>query len=472
MYDTMLKICFGGEYFMANNSNPFIKSFTSGPVLRSLLTFALPLFLSNLLQALYNLADMVVVGQVVGAPGLSGISVGGDVLAMLTFIAMGFADASQVIISMYIGSGLKEKLSRFIGTTASFMTLCAIFVSVLFLLFRDQILSLLNTPPESWDQAAAYATTCMCGLIFIYGYNIVSAIMRGLGDSKRPFLFITIAAILNVVLDLVFVLGLGMESFGAALATVIAQAVSFITALAFLCKNRKRMGVELSPRHFRIDRRELITLVKLGVPFALRQAAVLFSKFFINFWLNGYGVTVSAVSGIGYKLDVIGNLVGSAVSTAGSSMVGQNIGAGKFDRVSRVLGSALLINGVFYSLLILAIGLFPRFVFGCFTSEQDVLAVCMEYLPFLLIIYAASALRNSMYAFTTGCGSSKFNFFTAVLDGFVVRIGLSVLLGLCFGLGYRGFWAGSTAAGYVPFLLGVCFYWFGRWRKEPPISSR
>lgn len=457
---------------MESNSKTFIKDFTSGPVLRTLLTFSFPLFLSNLLQALYNLVDMIVVGQVVGAPGLSGISVGGDVLAMLTFIAIGFADASQVIISMYIGSGLKEKLSRFIGTMASFMILCAIFISTLFLLLRGQILSLLNTPSESWAQAMAYAATCMVGLIFIYGYNIVSAIMRGLGDSKRPFLFVAIAAILNVVLDLVFVIGFGWEAFGAALATVIAQAVSFICALTYLCRNRKRFGFELSPHHFRIDRRELITLLKLGVPFALRQAAVLFSKFFINFWLNGYGVTVSAVSGIGYKLDVIGNLVGSAVSTAGSSMVGQNIGAGKYDRASRVLGSALLINGVFYSLLIFVIGSFPRFVFGCFTSDQSVLAVCMEYLPYLLVIYAASALRNSMYAFTTGCGNSKFNFCVAILDGFVVRIGLSVFLGLGFGLGYHGFWAGSTAAGFVPFLLGIFFYLFARWRNGTALSSK
>ncbi len=457
---------------MEHHSKTFIKDFTSGPVLRSLLTFSFPLFLSNLLQALYNLVDMVVVGQVAGAPGLSGISVGGDVLAMLTFIAIGFADAGQVIISMYIGSGLKEKLSRFIGTMATFMVLCAIIISALFLLLRGEILVLLNTPSESWDQAMAYATTCMCGLIFIYGYNAVSAILRGMGDSKRPFLFIAIAAVLNVVLDLILVVGLGWGAFGAALATVAAQAVSFVTALVYLYRNRQRLGFELTTRHFRIDLRELVTLVKLGVPFALRQAAVLFSKFFINFWLNSYGVTVSAVSGIGYKLDVIGNLVGSAVSTAGSSMVGQNLGAGKYKRVSRILGCALLINGVFYALLILVIGLFPRTVFGCFTSETGVLAVCMEYLPFLLVIYAASALRNSMYAFTTGCGNAKFNFCVAVLDGFVVRIGLSVLLGLGLSMGYHGFWAGSAAAGFVPFLLGIIFYLSGSWRKGSPPASQ
>lgn len=453
---------------MAQSKN-FIRDLTAGPVLPSLLTFALPLFLSNLLQAAYNLVDMVVVGQAVGAPGLSGISVGGDVLALLTFLSMGFSDASQVIISMYIGSGLKDKLSRFIGTMTSFLLLCAVGMAVLCLLLRRQILTVMNTPPEAWDQAMAYATVCMFGLVFIYGYNIVSSIMRGLGDSRRPFRFIAVATVLNVVLDLDFVLGFRWEAFGAALATVIAQAVSFLTALADLYRNRARLGFALTRADFRIDRKELVILVKLGLPMALRQASVLISKFFINFWINGYGVTVSAVSGIGYKMDVIGNLVGSAVTTAGSSMVGQNLGAGKFDRVKRVLGSALLVNGVFYSLMIAVLALFPRFVFGCFTTDAAVLAVCMEYLPYLVVIYVASALRNSMHAFTFGCGDSRFNFAAAVADAFVVRIGLSLLLGLALGLGYHGFWAGSAAAGFVPFVLGTAYYLSGRWKRNTAI---
>ena len=147
-------------------------------------------------------------------------------------------------------------------------------------------------------------------------------------------------------------------------------------------------------------------------------------------------------------------------------MVGQNIGAGKFDRVSRILGSALLVNGVFYSLMIGVLALFPRFVFGCFTGDQSVLSVCMEYLPYLIIIYIASALRNSMHAFTFGCGNSKFNFTAAIMDAFVVRIGLSLLLGLVIGLGYHGFWAGSAAAGFVPFVLGSIYYLSGRWKRK------
>ncbi len=449
----------------------FINDFTTGPVLRSLLTFAFPLFLSNLLQAVYNMVDMIVVGRVVGAAGLSGVTIGGEVLSFLTFISMGFSSASQVIISQYIGAGLKEKLSRFIGTMASSLMLCAVGMSVLALLLREHILSWLNTPSESWDQALAYATTCMCGLIFIYGYNIVSAIMRGLGDSKRPFMFIAIAAVLNLVLDIVFVAGFQWEAFGAALATVIAQGASFLTALVYLYKKRDRFGFDFSLPNFRIDLYELSTLVKLGVPFAIRSASIMFSKLFVSSWINSYGVAVSAVTGVGSKVNVIANLIGTAVTTAGSSMVGQNIGAQKYDRVRRILGSAFLINGVCFSVFIAGILLFPRAVFGLFTTDTSVLILCMEFVPILVVSFVAAALRDSMNAFTSGCGNYKFNFAVAIIDGILARIGLSLLFGKVLDMGYFGFWLGDAISGSMPFVLGTFYYLSGFWKKKSAIVS-
>ncbi len=449
-----------------DSSGIIINDFTTGPVLPSLITFALPLFLSNLLQAVYNMVDMMVVGRVVGQAGLSGLSVGGDVLSLLTFLSIGFSSAGQIIISQYIGAGLRDRLSRFIGTMCSFLLLCAVGMSVLCLLLRAQILDLLNTPAEARDQAMAYAATCMCGLVFIYGYNVVSAIMRGMGDSKRPFLFIAIAAVLNLLLDLLFVVVFRWEAFGAALATVIAQAVSFITALIYLYKRRERFGFDFAPRHFRLDPLELKNLVRLGVPMAIRSASILFSKLFVSAWINGYGVTVSAVTGAGLKVDTFGTLMGTAVTTAGSSMVGQNIGAGKYDRASRILGAAFLLNAVCFSLMIAIVFFFPDTVFGLFTSESAVLLVCMEYVPVSLTNFVCSALRDSMNAFTSGCGNYKFNFAVAILDGIVARIGFSLLLGLALDLGYFGFWMGNAIAGVTPFLLGMVYYLSGRWKKR------
>ncbi len=447
----------------------FINDFTAGPVLKALLVFAAPLFLSNLLQAIYNMVDMVVVGRVVGETGLSGVTIGGDVLNFLTFISMGFSNASQVIISQYIGAGQKEKLSRFIGTMASSLILCAVGVSAIALLLRGQILTWLNTPAESWDQTMAYATTCICGLVFIYGYNIVSAVMRGLGDSKRPFLFIAIASILNLILDIVFVAVFGLGAFGAALATVIAQAVSFLTALAYLYRNRARFGFDFALHNFRIDLHELSVLVKLGVPFAIRSASVMFSKLFVSSWINSYGVTVSAVTGVGSKINMIAHLFGTAVTTAGSSMVGQNIGAEKYHRVRRILASAFLINGICVSLQIAFVLLFPRALFSLFTSDANVLNLCMEFIPILVVSFIANGLRDSMNAFTTGCGNYKFNFAVAIIDGLITRIGLSLLLGVVMSLDYFGFWLGDAISGAMPFFLGTVYYLSGRWKKKSKI---
>ena len=452
-------------------TNTLIHDFTTGPVLPTLVTFALPLFLSNLLQAVYNMVDMMVVGRVVGQAGLSGISVGGDVLSLLTFLSMGFANASQVIISQYIGAGKRDRVTRFIGTMASSLLLCAAVMSILCLILRRQILDVLNTPAESWDQAIAYATTCMCGLVFIYGYNVVSAVLRGMGDSKRPFLFIAIAAVLNLLLDLLFVAAFRWEAFGAALATVIAQGVSFVTALIYLYKRREQFGFDFAPRHFRIVPAELMNLVKLGVPMAIRSGAILFSKLFVNAWVNSYGVTVSAVSGVGNKLDSISGLLGTSINTAGSSIVGQNIGAGKYDRVKRVLGSAFLLSGICFSLMAAVVGFFPGTVFGFFTEEADVLLVCMEYVPVALAAIAACSVRAPMNAFTTGCGNYKFNFAVAIMDGIVARIGLSLLFGKALGMGYFGFWMGNAVSGCVPFLLGAVYYLSGRWKKPSQLIA-
>lgn len=453
------------------SSKTFINDFTSGPVLPSLITFTMPLFLSNLLQAVYNVVDMVVVGHVVGEVGLSGLSIGGDLLTFLTFLSMGFASASQVIIAQYIGAGQRDRLSRFIGTMSTFLLICAAALSVICLSLRTHILSWMNTPAESWGQALDYATVCMVGLIFIYGYNIVSAIMRGMGDSRRPFMFVAIAAVLNLILDILFVAVFRWEAFGAALATVIAQAVSFLTALIYLYRNRSRFGFDFARKNFLIDRRELGVLLKLGIPFALRSAAVMFSKLLVNSWINGYGVTISAVTGVTYKVDSVTNLMGIAVNTAGSSMTGQNIGAQKYERVPRILGAAFVLNGIWYALMMFIVYFFPAIVFGMFTSDLNVLTVCLEYVPMAMINFACGALRNTMNTFTGGSGNYKYNLAVAIMDGIVARVGLSLLFGLAMGMGYHGFWLGNALAGITPFLLGVVYYASGRWKKTSDILA-
>ena len=446
-----------------------IRDFTKGNVTKQLISFALPLFLSNLLQIVYNLVDMAVVGNVLGKAGVSAVSVGGDVAHLLTFIAMGFSSAGQVLISHYIGADEREKLGKFIGTMTAFLCSSAVILSVAGLIFREQLLRIMNTPEEAFESALGYSAVSMAGLIFVYGYNAVSAILRGMGDSKRPFVFISVSAVLNLVLDIVFVATpLNMGAVGAALATVISQAVSVIGCIVYIGKNREKYSLSFTARDFLIPDREMLSsLLKLGTPMAIKTASIQISKLFVNSWINSYGVAVSAFSGIANKISNVANLVSTAMNTAGSTMVGQNIAAKKFDRVRQILKRLAVITLTVALIMSAVICLFPDEVFGLFMkeSDSDVLAIADGYLPIAVLLFFGSALRSVMNALLNGSGNYKINFATAILDGIVMRIGLALLFGLALSMKHYGFWLGDAIAGFTPFFIGVVFYMTGHWKK-------
>lgn len=441
--------------------------FTTGNIPKQLVIFATPLFLSSLLQVVYNMVDMIIVGNVLGEAGLSAVAVGGDVSNMLMFLGMGFANAGQVIISKYIGAGQKEKVGKFIATMFTTLFVAAITLSAVCLLFRTQFLHLMNTPDEAFTEALNYSTVCIIGMVFIYGYNAISAVLRGLGDSKHPFIFISIAAILNVFLDLLFVVGFDAGAGGAALATVISQCISFLSCAVFILRKRETLGFDIRLSDFlHIDFSMLSDLAKLGMPMAIKSASIHFSKLFVNSWINSYGVAVSAFAGVANKINSISNLLSNSLNTAGSSMVGQNIGAKTYKRIPKIImtiATATLSMAVIMSILIYS---FPNQIFGIFTQEADVLIIAKEYLPIAALIFFGSACRAPANAIINGSGNYKINFATAILDGIVLRIGLSVLFGLYLDMGYLGFWLGDALAGFTPMFIGLVFYYVGNWREK------
>lgn len=410
--------------------------------------------------------DMMIVGNVLGKSELSAVSVGGDVSNFLTFVAMGFSNAGQVLIARYIGARERHKLGKFVGTMSSFLISCAVFLSVVGLLFQKEILQVMNTPPEALEGALHYSGVCMAGLVFIYGYNIVSAILRGMGDSKHPFIFISMAAVINLILDIVFVMGFGMGPGGAALATVISQAISFLTCAVFLTKNRQKFELNIGMREFlHWDKEMLSSLIKLGAPMAIKSASVQVTKLFVNSWINSYGVAVSAFAGIANKVASIANLISTAMNTAGSTMVGQNLAAKEYERVKKILKQLAILTLSVSTLMSVAVCLFPNEIFGIFTSESDVLVIAGGYVPIAVLVFYGSALRAVMNALINGSGNYKINFATAILDAIVLRIGLALLFGLALGMEHYGFWLGDALAGFTPFWIGLIFYFSGGWKK-------
>jgi len=449
-----------------------IKDFTQGNISTQLVIFAWPLFLSNLLQVVYNMVDMIVVGNVLGKVGISAVSIGGDISNLLTFVAMGFANAGQVLIARYIGARQKDRIGRFVGTMTSFLMVCALVISIVALLLQDTLLRLMNTPVESYAGAASYSAICMVGLVFIYGYNVVSAILRGMGDSKHPFIFVSIAAVTNLILDIVFVIFMHMGPGGAALATVISQATSFLACTVFLVRNRQRFALDITLRDFlRWDLDMLGALVKLGVPMAIKSASIQVSKLFVNSWINSYGVAVSAFAGIANKINSISNLVSNALNTAGSTMVGQNLAAGKFSRVKEIMLSIAKIGLSIAAVISLAIVVFPQQIFGLFTDDSSVLEIAGGYIPIAVLLFFGSASRAIMNALLNGSGNYRMNFAVAILDGIIMRVGWALIFGLVLDMKHYGFWLGDAVAGFTPFFIGLAFYWSGSWKKGKAVAE-
>ncbi len=441
--------------------------FTTGNIPRQLMQFATPLFLSSLLQIVYNMVDMIIVGKKMGDIGLSAVAVGGDVSNTLLFLGMGFANAGQVIIAKYVGAGKKEKIGQFISTMFSMLFAVALLFSTVCLYFREDFLLWMNTPKEAYAEALAYSTICIVGMVFTYGYNAISAVLRGLGDSKHPFVFISIAAIMNILLDLLFVMAFSWGAGGAALATVISQCFSFISCVLFLYSRRTELGFQISVQDFLHPNVSMLgDLTKLGIPMAIKSASIHFSKLFVNSFINSYGVAVSAFAGIANKINSISNLLSNSLNTAGSSMVGQNIGAKTYKRIPKII---LTISSATFSLAIimsLLICVFPLQIFGIFTDEAEVLAIVRSYLPIAILVFFGSACRAPANAIINGSGKHKVNFATAIFDGIILRIGLSALFGLALNMGYLGFWLGDALAGFTPMFIGIVFYFSGSWKRE------
>lgn len=442
-----------------------VTDLTGGNVTKLLLKFAFPLFVSNALQAVYNIVDMMVVGRFIGGTGMSAVSIGGDILHLLTFVAMGFSSAGQVLVAQAVGAKRMDHVQKTIGTMFTFLLGISLLISVVCFFLRHSLLGWLNTPVESYTFTMDYTVTCIVGLVFIYGYNIISAILRGMGDSRRPFMFIAIAAVMNIILDILFVAVWNMEVLGAALATVISQASSFMIALVYLYRKRESFAFDFKLTSFAIDRLALSKLVALGVPMAIQSAAINLSKIVLTSWINLSGVVYSALAGIYNKVNMMIGIVSNSFTAAGSTMVGQNLGAGKYERVPRILRTVLLCGMLISTVFAVAMLFLSQQIFDLFTTDAQVLAAAsILVIPAVLNFYG-SATRSMSFSLINGSGNTKLNFAVAIIDGMISRIGIAALLGFALGMGCQGFWYGDALAGFMPFVIGMCYYLSGKWKK-------
>lgn len=451
-----------------NEGKTLVNDMSQGPVLKSLIRFAIPMMLANLLQAVYSMVDMIVVGQFGGPAGLSAVGIGGQLTNLFLAVGMGFSNGAQVVISQQVGMKSK-KISRTIGTLLTTELLLAVLVGAVGVVFHGGILELMNTPQAAWDEAVGYLVICSCGMVFIYGYNALCAILRGMGESKLPMLFIAVASLVNVVLDLVFVGALHWGASGAAAATVIAQGVAFFSAAAFLFRHKEAVQFDFRLRSFAVDREQLGALCRLGIPSVVQQFLITISITFVNAQVNAFDVAASAVDSVGGKLNMVANIITGAISTATATMIAQSFGARKMDRVKHAFRACMVICMIWWVVLSACYLLFPRQIFGMFTTDKQVLALAPTYLRYAVIWLLALCSMDAPFALVQGVGYASFNLIVGLLDGVAARIGLSMLLGHFMGL--TGFWLGSGLAGFVTTIAMGIYYLTGRWETREAITK-
>lgn len=446
---------------------------TEGPILRKLVPFVIPIVLANLVQQLYGIVDLIVIGKFMGPTGTVGVSVGGEINDIILPVAGAFASAGQILIAQLVGMRAEKKKEQAIGTLLTLMFFAGIFLMVVVLALHTVFLRMLSCPEEAFSQATSYMVITAFGIPFVMLYNAVCGVLRGMGESNRPFIFICIAAVANIVMDIILVVPFHMEAAGTAIATLISQIASFAAAFIFMYQRREHFGFHLSLSYLKIDGESLRVILKLGIPQTIRSLFVRGSMFYVNSSINAYGLVVSATNSVGNKLMSFLELYSSSFMSACSAMVGQNLGAKKPERAAKMvwysLGITMAIAAVAAALLIF----FPDQMYGIFTSDPAVIEMGRVYIQMLTIHLFFSAFVSPIQGIVLGCGNSTLNFVIGIIDGVICKVGFGVILAYAFNMGYLGFWWGNGFSRAIPGLICLLYMLSGRWKtrslfKESP----
>ena len=454
--------------------------FTSGNVTRQLTTFAMPFMISNALQAVYSMVDMLVVGNVVGETGLSAVNNASMLIMLMTTLCMGFSNSGQVYISQLMGARKRREINYAIGTLFTTIMLMAAVMTVISVTLCNQLLSILDVQGGAFAEARDYILICGGGIVFSYGYNMVSAVLRGMGESKMPLLFIAIASIVNIILDVLFVKFLGWNVAGAAWATIIGQAVSFIVSVIYLFHRREAFGFDFKLDSYKIRGHILKVLVRLGIPFAIQMSAINISMLFVNRLINTYGgLSCSAAFGVNSKIAQIPDIISRSIGMASGSMIGQNLAANEIDRSKKIVHTGLWMCAVIYGIFAVVVLCLPQQLFGLFTSEANVLKYAWPCMLCTAISFPAHMFMTPTNSFIQGIGDAKFSLFVALMDGVVARISLSYILGVVLGESFFGavlgmgelgtafgFFLGYNLATYVTAIPSTIYFYAERWRKR------
>lgn len=395
---------------------------TEGNVFRVLLNFSVPFLVANVIQALYGAVDLMVVGWYCPPESVAAVSTGTQVTQIITSMVSGLTLGGTILVGKYVGMQDHKRVKETIGTTLTVFGIVAILLTGVMLVCRDAILTALQTPEESYLLARGYVTICFWGIFFICGYNAISAVLRGYGDSRSPMYFVGLSCVLNIIGDVVFVKYMGMGVAGTALATVMAQGVSMICSILYL--NYKKFLFTFRLANFRIDREMAAELAKVGIPISFQECMVRLSFLYLTSVTNRLGVSAAAAVGIASKYDVFAMLPATSIASALAVITAQNYGAGKLVRAKQSLmagiGFAVLASSLFFMWAQMS----PETMIGLFNQNPDIIAAGIPFFRSCSYDYLAVSFVFCLNGYMNGRAKTVFTMVSCCFGAVALRIPL------------------------------------------------
>lgn len=442
------------------------RNLTTGSVAKNLIFFSLPYLLSYFLQTLYGMADLFIIGQYEGVESTTAVSVGSQVMHMLTVMIVGLAMGTTVSIGQTVGAGDKRKASHFIGNTVTLFMAVSVTLTVVLLLLVDPIVSVMSTPAQAVEGTAAYLTVCFIGIPFITAYNIISSVFRGMGDSKTPMYFIAIACVVNITLDYLFMGAMHLGPTGAALGTTLSQAVSVIIAFVFI---RKKHSITIEKSDLKPSRASMGKLLSIGVPVAMQDGLIQVAFIIITIIANRRGLNDAAAVGIVEKIMSFLFLVPSSMLSAVSALGAQNIGANKPERAIKTLRYAIIITVSFGLIIAVSTQFLADQIVALFTDDAKAIRLGGQYFRGYIWDCMFAGIHFSFSGYFCAIGKSGISFLHNILAVTLVRVPGAYLTSKLFPATL--FPMGLATAGGSLLSVAVCLIAFAILRRRAAVAE-
>ena len=445
-----------------------MRDLTSGKEGKRILRFALPMLLGNVFHQLYNVVDSVIVGNFIGKEALAAVGASFPVIFVFYALVLGITSGSTVVIAQYFGAGDQQRVKRTIDTLFIFLFFASILISFLGILFSREIFMLLRLPEEVIPMAVLYLKIFFGGVIASFGFMGTSAALRGLGDSKTPLYFLIVSTVFNIGFDLLFVVVFGWGIAGVAIATVLAQAGAFLTAIIYL--NRYHKIIHFSLFHLIFDRDLFRKSMRIGLPTGVQQTAVALGMMALIWIVNKFGTNVIAAYSVAARVNSLATLPAMNFGSALATFVGQNLDAGKEERVKKGFRSTLVMSSFISIAVTLVVIFFGNFIMELFTNDPAVVRIGKQYLTIVGSFYIVFSAMFATSGVLRGAGATVVPMITTILSLWVIRLpGAYLLSGE---IGYVGIWWAIPLGWVMGLLMAYGYYLTGSWKNKVVVSNR